>query len=231
MNQELIMDSNTKIVNKSTLIISKIVGILLAISGFEHGLFESLHGNIQTESLIIQSIPQNMQKWEGGSEEAFTLIPNYLVTGILAMSISVFIIIWVIFFLTSYYGKIMLRILFILLTLVGGGIGYTPVFISLLIYTSKIDQPLNAKKYKDPNKVMIFFSKIWPFTLIIATLTWSLLIEIAIWGYFPGVNATESLMNIVWICLFSTLILVNVSFLSGYAKDGMILQENSKMES
>ncbi|UYP44205.1 hypothetical protein NEF87_000490 [Candidatus Lokiarchaeum ossiferum] len=212
MEQDLISEIKPTILNKTTKLITQVVGIFLAFSSFEHGLFESLQGNKKTEGFIIQSISQDMRFWEGGSEEAFTIIPNYLVTGILVMILSLTIIIWLLFFLNNIYGTKILGLLFLLITLVGGGIGYIPIVISLLIHSSKINKPIKEQNIK-------INSKIWPFTIGFATITWIILIEIAIWGYFPGVTGHDDLMNIVWICLLSTFIFVNISFLSGYSKD------------
>ena len=61
-----------------TRIITSTLGILLAIAGFSHGFFEAIQGNTPTNSLIIQAIGADNQMWEHGSEEAFTLIPNFL---------------------------------------------------------------------------------------------------------------------------------------------------------
>ena len=81
------------LLNRTTGKITATLGILFAAAGFEHGLFAALQGNKPTDGLIIQAIGESMQSWEFGGEEALTIIPNFLVTGICAMCVSVFIII------------------------------------------------------------------------------------------------------------------------------------------
>ena len=128
--------------NKTTRIIAGTLGILLAIAGFEHGLFEVLQGNKPTDGLVIQAIEESMRWWKYGTEEAFTIIPNYLITGICAMSVSVIIIIWSLFFVDKRHGTIVFLLLFILLTLVGGGIGFVPFFIVTWAYATRMKKPL-----------------------------------------------------------------------------------------
>jgi hypothetical protein len=205
--------------NKTTRIITGAIGILLAIAGFEHGLFEALQGNKATDGLIIQAIGESMRWWKHGTEEAFTIIPNYLITGIFAMGVSIFIIIWSLFFVDKKYGRIVFLLLFILLTLVGGGIGFVPFFIVTWAYATRMNKPLNWWKKILTQKVRKPVTKIWPYTLIASAICWLILIEIAIFGYFPGQKDAEILSNICAIFLLLTMIFVNLSFISGFARD------------
>jgi hypothetical protein len=71
------------------------LAVLLAISGMmAHGLFEVLQGYSPTDGLIIQAIGEEQRLWYYGSEGAFAIIPNFLLTGLSAMTVSLFIIIW-----------------------------------------------------------------------------------------------------------------------------------------
>ena len=60
--------------------------------------------------------------WLYGTEEAFTIIPNFLFTGILALFVSLVIIVWSVGFIHSKYGATVFGLLCVLLFLVGGGI-------------------------------------------------------------------------------------------------------------
>ena len=69
--------------NRATRNIVTAVGVMLGIAGINHGFFETLQGNIPTNGLIIQAIGDAQQMWIHGTEEAFTIVPNFLITGIL----------------------------------------------------------------------------------------------------------------------------------------------------
>jgi hypothetical protein len=53
-----------------------------------HGLFEILQGNNSTNGLFIAAIGDSQKMWTHGNEPAFTLIPNFLLTGIAAMLVG-----------------------------------------------------------------------------------------------------------------------------------------------
>ena len=115
--------------NRATRIIVAAMGIMLGIAGMNHGFFEILQGNTPTGSLIIQAIGDEQQMWIHGTEEAFTVVPNFLLTGILAISVSIAIIIWSVGFVHKKHGPTVFILLFVLLFLTGGGIGQIVFFI------------------------------------------------------------------------------------------------------
>src|SRR5512140_2934526 len=107
---------------KATKTIVAITGISLGIAGLNHGFFETLQGNTPTNGLIIQAIGAANRMWLHGTEEAFTIIPNFLVTGLLAILVSLAIMVWSVGFVHKQHGPTVFILLFILLFLVGGGI-------------------------------------------------------------------------------------------------------------
>lgn len=205
--------------NRATRLITTITGIILAVAGFEHGLFEALQGSKPTKGFIIQAIEVTAQRWKYGGEEAFTIIPNFLITGLLAMTISIFIIIWLLFFMRRKNGTTILLLSFILLTLVGGGLGFVPFFLITWAYSTRMNKPLTWWRKTISEKVSTSFAKIWPYTVAAATICWLIVLEIAILGYFPGETDPEVIININWILLLLTLIFINLSYISGFAYD------------
>jgi hypothetical protein len=118
--------------NRATRLNVVTLGVMLALSGMmAHGFFEVLQGYSPTDGLIIQAIGEEQRMWYYGSEEAFTIIPNFLVTGLLAMAASLCIVIWSVGFVHKKNGPLVLLLLFILLFLVGGGIAQILFFIPL----------------------------------------------------------------------------------------------------
>jgi hypothetical protein len=80
--------------NKATRISVSTLGIIFGIGGISHGIFKILQGNTPTGGMIISAISQAQPIWAHGNEIAFTIIPNFLVTGITAIIASLMIVIW-----------------------------------------------------------------------------------------------------------------------------------------
>jgi hypothetical protein len=72
----------------ATRIIMTTIGVIFGIGGMNHGPFEFLQGNTPTNGLIIQAIGPEQRFWPLGTEEAFTIVPNYMITGLLAMMVG-----------------------------------------------------------------------------------------------------------------------------------------------
>ena len=82
--------------NKATTILSSTLGILAGITGIEHGIGEVLEGNRPTDGIFILSWPDSAFFAIMSGEPAMTIIPNYLVTGVLAIFFSsVFLVVFV----------------------------------------------------------------------------------------------------------------------------------------
>jgi len=205
--------------NKATAKITETIGFLLAFAGFEHGLFEALQGYKQTGTNFISAIGKEMQWWVHGSEDAFTLIPNFLITGICAMCVSIIIMIWSLFCLHKRNSTTIFLLLFILLVLVGGGIGFIPFFIVTWAYATRINTPLTRwKKWLKP-KIRNSIAFFWPYALAVTAICWLTAIEIAVFGYVPGVSNPDLKLGICWSFLFIAFVLLNVSYISGFSYD------------
>jgi hypothetical protein len=72
--------------NRGPRIIAGTMGVMLGLAGLDHGIFEILQGNMPTGGLLIQAIGDAQQIWFHSREEAFTLIPNFLLTGLAAVA-------------------------------------------------------------------------------------------------------------------------------------------------
>jgi hypothetical protein len=206
--------------NRATLIVTLAVVALLAFAGFEHGLFEALQGNRPTGAPAgIPAIGDDIRWWEHGTEDAFTLVPSFLFTGLAAMAVSVFIFFWAAFFLTKKRGVLVLLLLFILLVLVGGGIGFIPFFLVTCAYATRLKKPLNWWRKKLGPGARRFLSPLWPWALGLAVLSWLVAIEMAVFGYFPGVTDPEVILYTCWSFLLATMLFINISYVSGFAAD------------
>jgi hypothetical protein len=208
--------------NRATKIIVSTIGVILAIAGINHGLFETLQGNVPTGGLIIQAIGDAHKMWFYGTEEAFTIIPNFLITGLLAILVSLAIMIWSIGFVHRQHGASIFILLFILLFLVGGGIAAQIVFAPpTWAAATRIHKPLSWWRKVLPENARRVLAKLWPYSLAVGAVSTLIGLSIAIFGYVPGVGSSdpEIILTICWSFLFGALVLFLFSFMAGFAYD------------
>ena len=207
--------------NRTTRTIIATIGVLLGIAGMEHGFFEVLQGNTPTDGLIIQAIGDAQQMWYYGTEEAFTLVPNFLITGILAMSISLAIIVWSIGFLHTKHGATVFGLLFVLLFLFGGGIAAQIVIAPpTWAAATRINKPLTWWRKRLPENVRRLLSGIWPYSLVFGSISFVIGLLIAIFGYVPGMSDPERVINVCWAFIFGGgWAVFLLTFVAGFAHD------------
>lgn len=206
--------------NKNIKITASAIGVILGLAGiFNHGLFEILQGDTTTNGFYIEAIGEDHRYWIYGTEGAFTLIHNYLITGISAVLVGLTIIFWSIKYIHLKHGATVFLSLLILLTLVGGGIGHIILFIPTWAFATQINKPLDWWRRKLSFQLRKKLAAMWIYFLISTLISWLLVMELGIFGYFPGQNNPDTILNIVFIFLFSTVILACISFISAIAKD------------
>jgi hypothetical protein len=114
--------------------VASIIGIFAGLSGASHGLGEMLQGIVAPSGLFIKAWP-GLTALNG--EPAMTIIPNFLVAGILTMIVGVMLAIWAGRFMQSSHGPVITVMLSAAMLLVGGGI-FPPIigFVAAIIGTS-----------------------------------------------------------------------------------------------
>lgn len=185
-----------------------ILGTIIGFTGMIHGIFEILTGNIPTGGFLLKNIG------------AFTLIPNYLLTGIISLIISLFIIIWVVGFIHKKNGPIIFLCLSVALFLTGGGVAIVIGFLITWGVSTKINKPISGLKKFLPVPFLKLLSKFW-LTLLITGFT-LLLTGILIWLILvpPGTgNKLPVIQYICWAFLFAALLFQILTILSGFARD------------
>ena len=209
-------------------ITSLVLCTLLGISGINHGFFEAIQGWKPTSGLVVQAIGEAQRMWPHGTEEALTVVPNFFITGTLAMCAGLAIIIWSIGFIHKKYGTLILLLLFIILFLVGGGIAQVVFFLPTWAYSTRMNKPLRWWKRILSGGAGKRLSSTWKWSLAACSLFFLLALEIAIVGFFPGITNQDTLLYVCWGFLALSWILMNVSFVSGFAHDivGPIVRAN-----
>lgn len=159
------------------------VGVVAGLAGMEHGFFEMLQGNLVPSGRVIDAIGPAQRFWEYGAEPAFTLIPNFLVTGILAMLVSLLVIIWAAVYIDRKHGVWVLILLSILMFLVGGGFA-PPVFaIPAIVAAAGMNRSWVWWRKHLPVWLVDFLARLWKWLLIALVLLALFAVELAIFGY------------------------------------------------
>jgi hypothetical protein len=143
-----------------TKVLATVFGTIAGAAGMEHGTFETLQGDVEPGGLVIASMGPPCQAdgvWHG-CEPAMTIIPSFLVTGILGLAVLV----WAAAFVQRRNGGLVLMALSVLMLLVGGGI--FPPAIGLIggAAGTRINAPLSGQRASRPGGVSRFLARLWP---------------------------------------------------------------------
>jgi len=205
--------------NRTTKTTVSIMGVFFAIAGMDHGIFEMLQGNNPTNGLFVQAIGPANRFWILGTEDAFTIVPNFLVTGILAIVFSLAIMVWLVGFIQTQHGPAIFFLLFVCLFLVGGGVGQAFFFLPTWAVSTRINKPLTGWRKLLPENLRLRLAKIWPISLAVGLAFFLVALEIAIFGIVPGISDPNQKLYICWSFLGAGLLALLVSFAGGFARD------------
>ena len=200
---------------KATRIIATSFGLFAGFGGLEHGYFETLQGNVRPGSILIASmgppcVPDAV--WHA-CEPAMTIVPNFLVTGVLAMVLGLLTMVWAAAYVHRPQGGAILALLSLGLLLFGGGI--FPPLIGIIggVAGARINTRLN----KQPGPMWRTLAKLWPWTMVV--------FFVLLFGQFPiGYFNNDSMPLVIPVLLLGLLV---VSLLSGYGHD---VQEHGRAE-
>lgn len=205
--------------NRATRAIVATLGTIFGISGMSHGFFETLQGNTSTGNLFISAIGEAQKMWPHGNEPAFTLIPNFLMTGIAAMIVGLAIVIWSLGARSqeewsccfppslrfASYGR-RRRCANIILPWIW-------------LVSTRIHQPLVWWRKVLPIKIQKPLGKLWTWLLMISSALLVFVLEIAVTGFVPTVNDPETVLSVMLLCLLAEAVVLPLTFISGFAYD------------
>ena len=196
---------------RATRTVATVFGVLAGAAGVEHGIFETMQGNARPGGLMFPSMgpPCVAEKIWNACEPAMSVIPSFLVSGILTILISLAVLAWVAGFMRRENGGVLLILLSIALLLVGGGI--FPPLIGIIggIAGTKINKPVSGKP---AGSLIRFLAKLWPWPLVIFVL-WVLGQWVV--GYFFN----DFLQRNMGFGLVLILALLPLSVITAYAQD------------
>jgi hypothetical protein len=153
-------------------ITTSVLGLTAGGAGIEHGVFEILQGNVRPEGLMIASIgsPCVPELSWNQCEPAMTVIPDFLITGILAVVFGIILMVWSAFLVQRKHGGIVLILLSIPLLLFGGGIFPPLIGIIAGAIGTRINKPLNPEGSHLSGRVSELLANLWPWSLALYVL-------------------------------------------------------------
>jgi hypothetical protein len=134
-------------------------GILCGLTGVIAGCFEISQGDVETGGFVISTIGPEYGLADDFTYFAFTIVPNMLVTGILAIVLSIAAAAWAIGFVHKKNGTPVLLGLFVGQTLVGGGWILDLAIITIILAT-RIGKPLTWWRSHFPIGLRIWFARL-----------------------------------------------------------------------
>lgn len=141
-----------------------VLGLLAALTGIEHGLGEITQGSESPPGVVFESWPHVSAFDPLDGEPAMSLIPNLLITGVLAVTVAVLVGVWSVRYLDRHHGGAVLVGLSVLLLLVGGGFGppLLGTLAGLLAFRTA------AGPHRQPGALTRQVARAWPWLLVVA---------------------------------------------------------------
>jgi hydroxyacylglutathione hydrolase len=200
-----------------------ILGVICGLSGFEHGFFELLQGNVAAKGQNIYAIGEANRFWSHGTEPAFTIVPNFLITGILAMTVSLLLIFCATWFVQrNRYGGPILMLLSIVQYLVGGGIPAPFLALVMGVAAIWINRPLTWRWAILPAGARRVLAAPWLWLVIALSLVFCTTIVGAIFGVLPGVTDPNKVTNLLLELLYAMEGLLPLMVISILAHDSLM---------
>jgi hypothetical protein len=206
--------------NRATRITASTLGILVGLAGVDHGIFEILQGNVPPDGVMIEAIGEAQRFWEYGVETALTIVPSFLISGILSVILGIIVVVWAGWFVDKKGGPAILMALSISLFLVGGG--FAPIFMALIASLTATRIHANLKFWRKllPDIVGKFLGALWLAILVIFVIVFVFSVEIAIFGWpltaFFDADTAFGYLNTVAMWM---VVLMVLSAITGFAYD------------
>jgi hypothetical protein len=202
--------------NRSTALFVAILGTVIGVSGAIHGVHAILKGNTPTGGMLLASIG------------AFTVVQNYLATGILAVALGIAVIVWSIAFIDRKHGSAVFVALSAALFLVGGGIAEVAFILLTALLSTRIHHPLASWRRAAGSPFGLALSRLWPYAITLAFSVF--LIGYSIWLFVlpPGeVRQIGTLHYVTWASLGIGFILLVLVVPCGFMRD---VQQRAKRD-
>lgn len=205
------MDANRlprAVKNRSTALLVTVLGTVIGVSGAIHGAHSILKGNASTGGMLLPTIG------------AFTMVQNYLITGILAVAFGIAVVAWSIAFIDGKHGPVVFVALSTGLFLVGGGIAEVAFILLAALLLTRVHHPLGRWQLMAESRVGLALSRLWPYAIALAFSVF--LIGYSMWLFVlpPGeVRQIGTLHYVTWASLGTGFILLLLVVPCGFMRD------------
>jgi hypothetical protein len=217
---------------RATRVVASTLGVLVGLAGVDHGILEFLQGDVAPSGLMIDAIGPAQRFWEHGTETALTIVPSFLLTGILAVVVGLLVTLWAGAFVHHKYGASVLMLLSVILFLVGGG--FAPIFMAVLasLTATRINKPLTWWRTVVPDGLRNVLARAWPGSTIAFVFAFLISVEIAILGWpltlWYNADAAFDLLNTI---AYIMLGLMLFSVVTALAHDAQMQTETERERS
>jgi hypothetical protein len=202
--------------NNSSRISISAFGVIVAIAGIEHGIGEILQGNHAPGGVFISSWPYSPFFEILTGEPAMTIVPNLLVTGILAILTTISFLLWSTLLLCRENAGIAMILSSIGMLLAGGGMCPPIIGIILGIATLITSTPLHYRRGYQPGENQCALARAWPVMLILSLVIWLWVFpSLPVLGYYYGLTNPY----VVVVLSFSALITLLLTLYFARVKD------------
>lgn len=184
-----------------------VFGIVIGLAGMEHGLGAARQGAVRPDGMVIQSWPDAAAVEPLAGEPAMTVVPNLLVTGVLAISVGLAIIVWSIWFAGRRHGGLVLVGLSVLLLLVGGGFG--PPLMGIIVGLAATRMGSAARRA--PSRQSERLGRMWPALVAIAVVSYLALMPGTVLLYALFDVESPALVSAVMAMAFATFALALIA--------------------
>lgn len=107
-----------------------------------------------------------------------TIVPNLLVTGILAILFSLIFLVWATMFVQRKHGGVVMILLSIVMLLAGAGFGPPVLGVMLGVVGTRVVAPVTGWRARPLSASRRFLGKLWPWSYVASLIVWLFL--------FPG---------------------------------------------
>jgi hypothetical protein len=190
-------------------------GVIMGLAGVEHGIGEILQGNIAPSGVMFPSWPGSPFFRIVNGEPAMSIIPNLLITGILAVLFSWMYLVWAVKFAQRKNGGRVLILLAIAMLLAGGGIFPPIIGIGIGALGTAIKTPATGWRARLSTGRGELLGKLWLLFFVVCLMAWLALFPgVNILGYFFGVSDPNLTVILILLALGSLLLTI----VSGFAR-------------
>lgn len=201
--------------NQTTAALFSTLSFLAGIMGIEHGIGEVLAGYRPTDGVFILSWPNSKFFEIMAGEPAMTIVPNYLVTGLLAILFSGTFLVVSVKFGLDRRAIVILFALLILMLLTGAGFGPPILGAIAVLIALKIHSPLKTWS-KLPSKLHRVLGMLWGWSFGLCLIGWLMLFPgAALIAFFTGLD--HALLMVIPILI--AFALIPITLLLGFSRD------------